>query len=84
MESTVAEETEDKSDSETHKLASTSEDTKDDESNKAKDEGEANKKRKIGCNNDEVLAVLGHELGHWALNHTVKNMVISQVCSFTV
>ena len=36
-------------------------------------------KRKIGCNNDEVLAVLGHELGHWSLSHTLKNLVIGQV-----
>ena len=50
-------------------------DNKDDQDDTKK----AEKKRKIGCNNEEVLAVLGHELGHWALNHTVKNMVISQV-----
>ncbi|XP_072275019.1 CAAX prenyl protease 1 homolog [Pyxicephalus adspersus] len=40
----------------------------------------ANKKQ--GCNNNEVLAVLGHELGHWKLGHTVKNIVISQMNSF--
>lgn len=38
--------------------------------------------KKQGCNNQEVLAVLGHELGHWKLGHTVKNIVISQVNSF--
>ena len=37
--------------------------------------------RKIGCNNEEVLAVLAHELGHWKLSHNLKNLVISQVCS---
>ena len=37
------------------------------------------KPKKIGCNNEEVLAVLGHELGHWYLSHTLKNLVISQV-----
>ncbi len=35
--------------------------------------------KKQGCNNPEILAVLGHELGHWKLGHTVKNIVISQV-----
>lgn len=37
--------------------------------------------KKQGCNNPEILAVLGHELGHWKLGHTVKNIVISQVLS---
>lgn len=27
----------------------------------------------------EILAILGHELGHWKLSHTILNMVISQV-----
>lgn len=27
---------------------------------------------------DEVLAILGHELGHWKMGHTVTNFVISQ------
>ncbi|XP_046669442.1 CAAX prenyl protease 1 homolog isoform X1 [Homalodisca vitripennis] len=34
---------------------------------------------KKGCDNEEVLAVLGHELGHWKLNHVVKNIIIMQV-----
>nr|XP_006113336.1 CAAX prenyl protease 1 homolog isoform X3 [Pelodiscus sinensis] len=38
--------------------------------------------KKQGCKNEEVLAVLGHELGHWKLGHTIKNIVISQVLSF--
>jgi len=29
---------------------------------------------------EEVVAVLGHELGHWSLSHTTKLMAISQVC----
>ncbi|PIO25115.1 hypothetical protein AB205_0036090, partial [Aquarana catesbeiana] len=41
-----------------------------------------NANKKQGCNNPEVLAVLGHELGHWKLGHTVKNIVISQMNSF--
>ena len=28
---------------------------------------------------DEVLAILGHELGHWALWHTATNFVVTQV-----
>lgn len=40
------------------------------------------KNKKKGCNNPEILAVLGHELGHWKLGHTVKNFVISQMNSF--
>lgn len=35
-----------------------------------------------GCNNDEVLAVLAHELGHWKHGHVNKNLVIMQVNLF--
>lgn len=42
-----------------------------------KEEDESSKNR--GCNKDEILAVLGHELGHWKLNHVLKNIVISEV-----
>jgi len=31
---------------------------------------------------NEILAVLGHELGHWKLNHTIKTLLISQVHTF--
>ncbi|XP_037949652.1 CAAX prenyl protease 1 homolog [Teleopsis dalmanni] len=31
-----------------------------------------------GCTNEEVLAVLGHELGHWKLGHVTKNIIIMQ------
>uniref|UniRef100_A0A1B6BYZ3 CAAX prenyl protease n=2 Tax=Clastoptera arizonana TaxID=38151 RepID=A0A1B6BYZ3_9HEMI len=51
----------------------------------SKTEGEGKKESegdKKGCDNDEVLAVLGHELGHWKLNHTVKNIIIMQVNVF--
>lgn len=30
---------------------------------------------------DEVVAVLGHELGHWSLSHTTKLFGIAQVCT---
>ncbi|XP_038059129.1 CAAX prenyl protease 1 homolog [Patiria miniata] len=39
-------------------------------------------KKKTGCNDQEVLAVLAHELGHWKLSHNLKNLVISQVNLF--
>ena len=47
-------------------------------------ENEGEKKQDKGCSDEEVLAVLGHELGHWKLNHTLKHLVIGQVrlCRF--
>ena len=36
-------------------------------------------RKSTGCNTQEVLAVLGHELGHWKLNHVLKGILISQV-----
>jgi len=47
-----------------------------------KKEEEEEKKKKKGCSDDEVVAVLGHELGHWKLNHVLKNMIASQVNIF--
>ena len=47
-----------------------------------KEEPEKKKKRKKGCTNDEVLAVLSHELGHWYLNHVLKQLVLSQVSAY--
>lgn len=32
-----------------------------------------------GCTDDEVLAVLAHELGHWKKNHVLFQMIISEV-----
>lgn len=32
-----------------------------------------------GCETDEVLAVLAHELGHWKYNHTLKGFVLGLV-----
>ncbi|XP_041439964.1 CAAX prenyl protease 1 homolog isoform X1 [Xenopus laevis] len=58
------------------------EDTSGNESTELKSKVKQNLNKKQGCNNQEVLAVLGHELGHWKLGHTVKNIVISQVNSF--
>lgn len=41
-------------------------------------EDEQIQQEKKGCDNEEILAVLGHELGHWKLNHVLKNIVIMQ------
>ena len=32
-----------------------------------------------GCSEEEVMAVLAHELGHWSLSHTLKLLAVSQV-----
>ena len=32
-----------------------------------------------GCNIEEIVAILGHELGHWKLGHTICNLAIVQV-----
>jgi len=37
-----------------------------------------------GCSNEEVLAVLGHELGHWQLGHVTKNIIIMQAQLFLI
>lgn len=33
---------------------------------------------------DELLAILGHEIGHWKLWHTIQGFVISQVYTFAL
>ena len=40
---------------------------------------EEGSKAKKGCNTEEILAVLAHELGHWKLSHNLKNIVIAEV-----
>lgn len=35
-------------------------------------------------NNEEILAVMGHELGHWKFNHFWKQMIISFVNVFVI
>lgn len=41
----------------------------------AKDDG-------TGCKDDEILAVLSHELGHWSHSHIIKNIIVMQVNLF--
>jgi STE24 endopeptidase len=35
-------------------------------------------------NTEEILGVLGHELGHWKFNHVFRMLVISQIHLFTI
>ena len=42
-------------------------------------EEEEKKAKKKGCNMEEILAVLSHELGHWKLSHNLKNIIITEV-----
>lgn len=32
----------------------------------------------------ELLAILGHEIGHWKLGHTIQGFLISQVYTFSL
>ena len=36
------------------------------------------------CDECEIVAILGHEIGHWKMGHTVKNMVVSQLQIFLI
>ncbi|KAM3721693.1 CAAX prenyl protease [Dirofilaria immitis] len=36
-------------------------------------------KHKLGMQDNEVLAVLGHELGHWALWHTFIHLIFTEI-----
>lgn len=45
------------------------------------DEDKQERKQK-GCNTEEILAVLAHELGHWKLNHNIKNLILSNINTF--
>lgn len=40
---------------------------------------EEDTKKNKGCNTEEVLGVLAHELGHWKLSHNIINIIISEV-----
>ena len=64
--------------SERDKLKTEEEREKEKNEDKEKEDGK-DKNEVKGCSNPEILAVLGHELGHWQMNHVAKNIVISQV-----
>lgn len=36
-------------------------------------------KAETGCEVDEIVGVLAHELGHWKYSHTIKNLLLAQV-----
>ncbi|KAI6182212.1 CAAX prenyl protease 1-like protein [Aphelenchoides bicaudatus] len=38
--------------------------------------------KSLGMTDNEVIAVLGHELGHWKLSHTMFNLAIAEVNLF--
>lgn len=46
-------------------------------------DGTSGKDSKPRCTDEEIVAVLSHELGHWKLNHTLKHFAIAQVCPCT-
>lgn len=33
----------------------------------------------LECSTEEIVAILGHELGHWQLNHTVKGFLVQNL-----
>merc|ERR1740131_52710 len=70
--------------SERLKLKTDEEREKEAKEKEEKAEGTEKEKKKTGCNNEEIVAVLGHELGHWSMNHVLKNILIAQVQIFSV
>lgn len=42
-------------------------------------DADKDKDKDKGCETNEILAVLAHELGHWKHNHTLKRFVFGQV-----
>merc|ERR1712045_305502 len=67
---------------EERKKLMTEDDKKAEEDKSVGENGDNKKKTKTGCNNQEIVAALGHELGHWKLNHVMKNIIIGQVQIF--
>ncbi|XP_050531863.1 CAAX prenyl protease 1 homolog [Daktulosphaira vitifoliae] len=48
------------------------------------EDSDSKKDKGKGMNDEEILAVLGHELGHWKLNHILCYIIISQVNLFVM
>lgn len=58
-------------------------DVEDEEANKENRPGEQDKAKKPkGCNDDEIMAVLCHELGHWWCGHLFKNLALAEIHYF--
>ncbi|KAF6032677.1 ZMPSTE24 [Bugula neritina] len=74
-----------KDESEKDKESSAAGDSQEEETTEEVKESKTEEKvePKKGCTDDEVVAVLSHELGHWSLNHVFKNFFIGQVCLYT-
>jgi STE24 endopeptidase len=51
----------------------------DEETEETSVDSEESVKKAKGCQNFEVVAILGHELGHWKKNHTLFHIVFAQV-----
>lgn len=45
-------------------------------------EGTGADKKKKGCNTEEILAVLCHELGHWYCSHLIKQLTFAEINYF--
>merc|ERR1712045_980920 len=67
---------------EAERLKLKTEEDKDKEEEEEKEEEKEESRKATGCNDSEIVAVLGHELGHWKMNHVLKNIVIGQVQIF--
>lgn len=35
-----------------------------------------------GCSDDEIVAILAHELGHWKMKHTISQLIIAEIHLF--
>ena len=46
------------------------------------EDSDSKKTSNSACTDEEVVAILSHELGHWSLNHVLKTFLISQVNIF--
>ncbi|KAL3997481.1 Peptidase M48 family protein [Acanthocheilonema viteae] len=53
--------------------------TEKDEKSCDKVDDEGIKEHKLGVQDNEILAVLGHELGHWAHWHTVIHLLLTEI-----
>lgn len=51
-------------------------------SSEEEDENVVKKREKKGMTDDEVVAVLGHEIGHWKMKHTVIHLTIAEINLF--
>lgn len=56
--------------------------SEDNNQDKEKEDNEQKEEKTKGCNTEEILAVLAHELGHWKLGHNLKNLLLNQINTF--